>query len=204
MGNHKPTPKRHIGPAIQWAKPKTNSGLSAGRRTREIRIQLADVADDSRLTDDADPHRDASDGNEAGVNQYSHHEERLRARGDSTQPAEGSTVDPWWRRGAKYASETGSAWSEYASSLRHQAEGKFSGPVQRADDSFTTYNYGQEGSNASSFDTYQSSSDQHHLSSSERAQSSSPHGDRPVWPQYLLPVAVVAFIIFLAFVTLLT
>lgn len=204
MSNYKPAPRRHIGPAMQWAKPRTDNVSSTGRRSREIKIQFPDVADDSDSTVFEVNDRDTSHNTSGRAARSSSDPGASRTTEHRSGPSNNGSADPWWRRVSGLSSEEGSAWSEYSTSVPSSAQPRFPESERRFDASPTTYNYGSDDYETSFSENPPGETAQHNASSFDIAQPSPSEGDRSGWLLYLLPVAVVALVVFLAFLTLMT
>lgn len=204
MINDKPIPKRHIGPAMQWAKPKSAKDTSTNRGNRAINVEFPDIADDPDPTVSDVGEAYTSDRTRGGTTSSSSDALTSYGRQSRAEPADSETTAPWWGRGTEHSEGERSAWSEYSTALTRGVEERFPSHNRGADEVVTTYNYGSYDDASSATDANHRETARHNASSFDGAQPLTSQDDRTVWWQYLLPIAVVGLVIFLALLTFIT
>lgn len=204
MSYDKPARKRFIGPAMQWAKPKINKDATGGQGDHAINIELTDVASNVGRTAHDPVEHDTLDEPGGAASPSSSSTLASHPSRNVAEPAKSRPTDSWWRRSTQRSDGEDSAWSEYADSLTRGVEQRFPGGERDLDSKFTTYSYGSDEPESSTAVGYQPESAQHNASSLHGGQPPSSHRDPSAWLEYLLPVAVVALIMFLALLTVIS
>lgn len=198
---NKPEPKRHLGPAMQWAKRRSNLRKSDNGDNQSIEIDFADgTVDENHKSRARDAHSDSVD---ATSNTDSSSRNVGHTRSSSTA-FEGQTRDgrPWRQSPPGVPAPDDTAWNYYSDTTNygHQDSPRSSG-------SQSIYEYASTSGDSEPYDPYfremsPAETIQHNSSSWDSSRTPTQDVNETNWLQFVFPVLVVAIIVFLAFITL--
>ena len=198
---NKPEPKRHLGPAMQWAKPRSNLRKSENSENERIEIDFAEGSVDKNHK--SRPRDVRSDSVDATSNTDSSSRSAGHTRSSSTA-FEGQTRDgrDWRHNPPGDSAREDTAWDYYSDSTSygHQDSARGSG-------SRSIYEYGSTSGEPEPYDPYvremsPAETIQHNSSSWDSSRTPTQDVNETNWLQFVFPVLVVAIIVFLAFITL--
>lgn len=205
ISDRKPDPKRHLGPAMQWAKPRSITDRAANANTKKIDIKVdltSELEDDTVATHTPDTSRQRQDSSSSP--KVKRTQWGSTAGQVSHTPGFDETFEPakQWPPGTP--SEQRSAWDYYSATAADGDVGLPQDPGHGA-------TYDDRGSQYEDYeydpyfgDMTPQQSPQHNRSSWDGAPTGDDQSDQGSWVQYIWPFIVVAFIVFLAFLTLVT
>lgn len=196
---NKPVPKRHLGPAMQWAKPRSNLGRLDGGSNRKIELDFADQAVDEDPK--ASSGQERTDQLQSGSwTPSADRESGSRRTTTESSQAEDREGASWWQRLPEGAAAEASAWNYYAGTGGNERQDTVEGRDSRFNYTSADTRLDPELDDPYFGEMYPPETPQYNSSAWDQTMRQEPN--ETSWLQYILPFLVVAIIVFLGVITL--